>query len=286
VKDFAKEPVYIIIPVHNRQGITLNCLNNLQENGDLSRYNVIVVDDASTDGTREEIARLYPDVIILLGDGALWWTGAIKTGMEYAYSEGAEYFIWLNDDCLPEPGSLQSLVHFLREHPKSIGAPVCYLSQKQTVVENGCKGRKRLTASPGEIIAVDSIAGYCVGLPRFLVYSIGFPDDQRFPHYGGDDMYLLKGTRLGFSAYLLGNARVVLADMNEPTHDFSSYIKQKFLENLSVRTIFMSRKSRYNLQTQFYYFLEKYGFSGIFIFSMKVWSWIIQYCLVRYKSVC
>ena len=80
-----KENVYIIIPVHNRKEITLKCLDTLKQNGDLDKYYVIVIDDGSTDGTSEAIQSLYPDVIILTGDGNLWWTGAIKKGMEYAY---------------------------------------------------------------------------------------------------------------------------------------------------------------------------------------------------------
>ena len=50
-----KENVYIIIPVHNRKAITLQCLNTLKNNGDLGQYHVVVVDDGSTDGTAEAI---------------------------------------------------------------------------------------------------------------------------------------------------------------------------------------------------------------------------------------
>jgi glycosyltransferase involved in cell wall biosynthesis len=50
-KLMTKEPIHIIIPVHNRKAITLKCLETLQNNGDLDKYHVIVVDDGSTDGT-------------------------------------------------------------------------------------------------------------------------------------------------------------------------------------------------------------------------------------------
>ena len=64
-----KEPVYIIIPVHNRKQITLKCLENLDKSGDLQQYHVVVVDDGSTDGTTEAINNLFPDVKVLPGDG-------------------------------------------------------------------------------------------------------------------------------------------------------------------------------------------------------------------------
>jgi len=73
----AVKNIYIIIPVHNRKSLTLACLKNLKTNGDLQKYQVIVVDDGSSDRTAEEVAENYPEVTILKGDGNLWWTGAI-----------------------------------------------------------------------------------------------------------------------------------------------------------------------------------------------------------------
>jgi len=72
-----KQAFYIIIPVHNRKSLTLACLENLKTNGDLQKYQVIVVDDGSCDRTSEEVTANYPEATILKGDGNLWWTGAI-----------------------------------------------------------------------------------------------------------------------------------------------------------------------------------------------------------------
>nr|WP_210391310.1 hypothetical protein [Synechococcus sp. PCC 7502] len=44
-------------------------------NGDLAKYQVVIVDD----GSGEAIRSLYPEVILLSGDGNLWWTGAISS---------------------------------------------------------------------------------------------------------------------------------------------------------------------------------------------------------------
>jgi GT2 family glycosyltransferase len=74
----SNKSIYIIIPVHNRKALTLACLENLRTNGDLQKYQVIVVDDGSSDRTAEEVAENYPEVNILKGNGNLWWTGAIN----------------------------------------------------------------------------------------------------------------------------------------------------------------------------------------------------------------
>ena len=159
-----KESVYILIPVYNRKETTLKCLENLSKCGDLQRYQVVIVDDGSTDGTADAIGKLYPGVTVLPGSGDLWWTGAMAQGMQYADAQGAEYFIWLNDDCTPEPDALPQLVEFLRSHPNTIAAPTCYTYQSNSLAKehNGFIGRKSYTANSGEVVFVDGLSGWCV----------------------------------------------------------------------------------------------------------------------------
>ena len=112
--------VSVVIPIHNRKATTLSCLSQLQNIQTLSDYSIIVIDDGSTDGSAAAIQAEYPGVQILQGDGNLWWTGAIRRGMQYASEQGAEFFIWLNDDCRVEPNAIADLVRFCREHPQAI----------------------------------------------------------------------------------------------------------------------------------------------------------------------
>ena len=93
----------IVIPVHNRRDITLRCLANLYRLGAPAWAGLIVADDGSTDGTSDAIREQYPAVVLLHGDGNLWWTGAIVRGMAEALERGSELIFWLNDDCLPAP---------------------------------------------------------------------------------------------------------------------------------------------------------------------------------------
>ena len=78
---------YIIIPVHNRREFTLRCLASLHDQGILAAMQVIVVDDGSTDGTHEAVNAEFPQVILLPGDGNLFWTGAVTLGMSHAMAQ-------------------------------------------------------------------------------------------------------------------------------------------------------------------------------------------------------
>ena len=202
-----KEPVYIIIPVHNRKQITLKCLENLKQCGDLQRYYTVVVDDGSTDGTSEAIDALYPEVTILSGDGNLWWTGAIKKGMEYAYQQGAEYFIWLNDDCLVIPNTLKKLVTFCSDNLNSIIGCQGVNQHNHEQIDFGGKIRKwgnyiMINCPNGKILECDMLSGNLVCIAQAVIKKIGFPQPDLVPHYGGDSLFLILARKAKFKIFV------------------------------------------------------------------------------------
>jgi glycosyltransferase involved in cell wall biosynthesis len=277
---------YVLIPVYNRQATTIQCLNALQKNGDLQHYRVVVIDDGSTDGTSVAIQKTFPTVTILTGNGDLWWTGAMRLGMDYAYQNGADIVIWLNDDCLPLPGTLDTLVQVLQtqiegQQAGGIAAAACTLTPSNQLLETGFRQRQRYTAHPGELIAVEGVTGYCVALSRTVLDRIGLPDAARFPHYCGDDMYTLKASRAGFPVCIVGDALAQIRDMQEANHDFTSYVRVRLGQDVQARSLFFSKKSRYYLPAQFFYHLEKYGSLGIGLFSLKIIQWALHYAGIR-----
>jgi GT2 family glycosyltransferase len=252
----AKEPIYIIIPVHNRKNTTLKCLETLKQNGDLQRYYIVVVDDGSTDGTAEAIHSLYPSVIILTGDGNLWWTGAIKKGMEYAYNHSAEYLIWLNDDCYPKFKTIQKILNLCQKESKTLVSALC-LDPTTFVPSYG-----GITTHRNKIESVDSylnIIQYCDGLngnlmilPRGLVDTIGYPDNQNFPHHYGDFIYTNLAQKKGYKLILDGSA-IAFCEKN---------IKNQFWSegNYSISKVI---KNYFNPKSQYYWKVELSAYKKI-----------------------
>ncbi|WP_121971343.1 glycosyltransferase family 2 protein [Leptolyngbya sp. BC1307] len=282
-----QKSAFIIIPVYNRKEITLTCIKHLDECDDLSCFQIVVVDDGSTDGTREALADLYPQVKVLPGDGNLWWTGAMARGMEYACKQGAEFVIWLNDDCLPKEGTLKGLVEFMRIHPSTLVAPSCITLSEGEVTRhhNGCCGRQGLAAEVGEVVDVEGLAGWCVGMPIAVIEAIGLPDAKKFPHYSGDDMYTYKASQNGFRVCLNGTLEASLVG---PVHDQLSirdYFKYGIAPGKTLKAIFWNYKSPYRLPTQFFYFMEKYGyFIGTLLFTLKLISWLSLWLKYQFLS--
>ncbi len=194
----------------NRCALTKACLDRLSESGVLDRYTVCVVDDASTDGTREILEADYPSVIRVEGNGNLFWGGGIALGMETALAAGAEVFFWLNDDCLPEGGAIDGLVSRVIE-TKGICGGICYEADGVTPAYSGdliVNGRLE-PVRPGrsERKPAELLNGNMVAIHREVVSSMGVVDASRFPHYGGDSIYGLEASRRGFKVEVDGASR-------------------------------------------------------------------------------
>jgi GT2 family glycosyltransferase len=206
--------VFILIPVHNRRSITLNCLQTLERQGDLQRFQVVVIDDGSTDGTDITIRQLYPDVTLLKGDGQLWWTGAICKGMEYACDSGADYIIWLNDDTLPSPGTLPLMVSTCMKAPRKIVAAQCYADSELTIPTYGGQKVGRFAPAlihtpPHQVLACDCMSGNLVCFPRSVVDTVGLPPRQHLPHILADIVYTHEARRAGYELEVLGDATAI-----------------------------------------------------------------------------
>ena len=83
-------------------------------------HKTIVVDDGSTDGTKEMLQTEFPEIIVLDGDGNLFWTAAINLGIRYALELGADYIFTLNNDTIASVDLLEKMMWWAERTPDAL----------------------------------------------------------------------------------------------------------------------------------------------------------------------
>ncbi len=119
-----KVEVSIIIPVFNQFQFTHACLASLLAVEERARFEVIVVDDCSTD----ETAELVPTM-----NGVVYLRNEANSGFIVSCNRGAEkargeYLFFLNNDTIVKPGWLSALLDTFTEEPKTgiVGSKLVY----------------------------------------------------------------------------------------------------------------------------------------------------------------
>jgi GT2 family glycosyltransferase/tetratricopeptide (TPR) repeat protein len=97
----------IIIPVFNKVELTQQCLTHLAEVTTETSYEVIVVDNDSSDGTAEFLASLRGDIQVITNHANLGFAKACNQGAAVAKGK---YLVYLNNDTIPQLGWLSPLV--------------------------------------------------------------------------------------------------------------------------------------------------------------------------------
>ncbi len=101
--------VFAIVVTHNRRDVLRECLAALAGQT-RPPDRVIVVDNASSDGTRAMVERDFGDVELLALSANEGSSGGFHEGMRRAYEAGAEWLWLMDDDTIPSPGALAELL--------------------------------------------------------------------------------------------------------------------------------------------------------------------------------
>lgn len=111
----------VVIPNYNGIAYIKACLDSLMEDRKKRDFAIIVVDNHSTDGSKELVLESYPTVQMIAFDENTGFCKAVNAGIE---ASDTEYVILLNNDTTVETGFVEALEEAMERHPKafSIGA--------------------------------------------------------------------------------------------------------------------------------------------------------------------
>jgi GT2 family glycosyltransferase len=122
--------VAVIIVSWNVREYLADCLRSVCADFGRSQLQgkIIVVDNASTDGTVALLQDLFPQVHVIANEENLGFAAANNQGMRAAAEYNPRYYFLLNPDTFVRPGALEALVSCLEERPQAgmAGARLMY----------------------------------------------------------------------------------------------------------------------------------------------------------------
>jgi len=108
--------VSIIIVNWNTLALLRDCLNSIYEQvGDVS-YEIVVVDNASSDGSPEMVSSDFPSVLLVVEDANRGYAAAINSGIRRAKGR---YALILNSDILICDLAIEKTVKYADRHPEA-----------------------------------------------------------------------------------------------------------------------------------------------------------------------
>lgn len=181
--------ISVIIPNWNGIALLAGCLDSLR-NQTHPDYEIILVDNASTDDSVQMVQRDYPEVRVLELDKNLGLTGGVNAGIAIARGE---IIALLNNDAEAAPAWLTELEAALARHPKAGSAASKMLLYDQPETINSAADFYRTDGIPGnrgvwqpddgQFDAEEFVFGGCggaVAYRRTMLEQIGLFDEDFF----------------------------------------------------------------------------------------------------------
>lgn len=211
--------VYILIPAHNNKKEVLALLGCLSRQS-YKDIKMVLVDDGSTDSTAQEVEELFPDTIVLRGDGSLWWTGANVMGVNFILKEAkdGDFILLLNNDLVVEDDYVKALVDASVANGRAIAGSTLVDYNDHDFVESGVKLDNYLNLtvnydndkinSTDFDLKTDVLPGRGTLIPVEVFKKIGNFNLRKLPHYGADYEFTIRARRAGFRLLVSHKARV------------------------------------------------------------------------------
>lgn len=214
-----KAHIFTVILNTNRRDDTLACLEALHQST-YKRHTIIVLDNASTDGSVEAIAAAFPQVEIIHLKENKGYAGNNNVGIAAAIAQGADWVYVLNEDTLQTPDCLDHLLAVGESDPNiGIVGPMVYHADNPDVIQSaggwidhhwqaGHKGQNDPDQGQfAEPHPVAWVSGCAIMVRREVIEQLGMLDEHFF-YYWEETEWCVRTKRAGWKIMHVPQARL------------------------------------------------------------------------------
>ena len=207
----------IVVVTYNNVDLTRACLESIYERTEWPRFEVIVVDNASSDGTRrylEGAPARFPDLGVVLNEKNWGFAAGNNIGLRQARGD---YLVLLNNDTVVTRGWLSTLIRHLHADPKlGLIGPVTNEVGNEAKVEIGYATVEDMPAWAAEFVKkndgltrpIPMLAMFCLAMRRDVFERVGELDERFGIGMFEDDDYNWRVRQLGYEIRCASDAFV------------------------------------------------------------------------------
>ena len=216
----------IVIVSWNTRDVLGKCLDSIEQNPPERDYELLVIDNASTDGSAEMVRERHPRVDLLVNPANYGFAKANNLAIQRCRGR---YILLLNPDTEVRPGALEHLARFLEENPEA-GAAGSLTLNPDGSLQISCYPRPTLFREFWRLFhldrfrpvaeypmarwkldrpqEVDVLMGACLMLRREALDQVGLLDEDYFIYSEEVDL-CYRVQRAGWRLYWVPQARIV-----------------------------------------------------------------------------
>ena len=185
----------IVIPLFNKVEFTRKCIEAIRKNTPLGTYEIIIIDNASSDGTGAYLASCPHDIRVMTNSKNVGFTAACNQGAKTARGK---YVLFLNNDTEPQPSWLDPMIELMESDPTIgiTGSKLVYpdgrLQEAGGIIFNDGSGwnygRFGETTDPAFnfVREVDYVSGASLLIRHSLLKKLNYFDERYAPGYYED----------------------------------------------------------------------------------------------------
>jgi GT2 family glycosyltransferase len=221
--------VNIIVLNYNGKNVLKKCLSDLFCLG-YSNFEVVVVDNNSSDGSFERAKLNFPRATFIKNEQNLGFSAGNNVGIKYSLEKKADFVLLLNNDTELERNFLNKLVESaLVNEAVGIFSPLIFSGDRKTIWFSGGEidWLRMKTAHKKDLIRSDyALSDFISGCAMFVraeVFAkIGLLDEDFFLYWEDVD-FSVRAKRGGFSLLVVANSKIYHLEKSNESQDKKIY---------------------------------------------------------------